>query len=60
MPCKSCSNGKWKWGNNGKCIYDSKSECEKAGMAILIDRISKLKRNLDKTLKNANDSRDKD
>jgi len=28
MPCKKCENGKWKFGNTGKCQYNTKSECE--------------------------------
>tara|TARA_R100001163_G_scaffold8617_2_gene8467 strand:+ start:3704 stop:4957 length:1254 start_codon:yes stop_codon:yes gene_type:complete len=28
MPAKKCSNGKWKWGQNGSCIYNSKKEAE--------------------------------
>ena len=30
MPCTKCDNGKWKWGENGECKYDSKDACEKA------------------------------
>ena len=30
MPCTKCNNGKWKWGENGECKYDSKEACEKA------------------------------
>ena len=30
MPCYECENGKWKFGETGKCQYDSKSECETA------------------------------
>ncbi len=30
MPAKKCSNGKWKWGENGSCIYDSQTEAEEA------------------------------
>lgn len=29
MPCKKCGK-KWKWGENGKCKYDSKDACENA------------------------------
>ena len=29
MPAKECDNGKWKWGENGACIYDSKEAAEK-------------------------------
>ena len=30
MPCYKCENGKWKFGETGKCQYDSKSQCEEA------------------------------
>lgn len=30
MPCKKCDSGKWKWGENGDCEYDSKEACETA------------------------------
>tara|TARA_Y100001973_G_scaffold21186_1_gene31324 strand:- start:1392 stop:2432 length:1041 start_codon:yes stop_codon:yes gene_type:complete len=29
MPAKECDNGKWKWGENGSCVYDSKEAAEK-------------------------------
>ena len=29
MPAKECDNGKWKWGETGSCIYDSKEAAEK-------------------------------
>lgn len=28
MPCEKCENGKFKWGKNGSCEYDSLAECE--------------------------------
>ena len=30
MPSIQCDNGKWKWGVNGSCIYDSKKESDDA------------------------------
>ncbi len=30
MPCYECENGKWRFGETGKCQYDSKSSCETA------------------------------
>jgi hypothetical protein len=30
MPCYECENGKWKFGESGKCQYDSKTSCETA------------------------------
>jgi len=30
MPSIECDNGKWKWGENGSCIYDSKKESDDA------------------------------
>lgn len=29
MPAKECDNGKWKWGETGACVYDSKEAAEK-------------------------------
>jgi len=37
MPARKCDNGKWRWGN-GDCIYETKKEAEKAGVAIEIKR----------------------
>lgn len=34
MPCMKCSNGKWKWGRRGKCVFLTKAKCEAAGRAI--------------------------
>ena len=31
MPAIKCNNGKWKWGNSGECIYNSKEDAEKQG-----------------------------
>ena len=30
MPCYECENGKWKFGETGRCQYSTKSECEAA------------------------------
>ena len=30
MPCTQCEEGKYKWGENGSCKYDTKEACEKA------------------------------
>lgn len=43
MPCIECENGKWKWGQNGECIHDTKEECEKANEGNM--RHSKDKKN---------------
>jgi hypothetical protein len=37
MPARQCTNGKWRWGQ-GDCIYETKKEAEKAGVAIEIKR----------------------
>ena len=37
MPARKCPNGKWRWGE-GDCIYETKKEAEKAGVAIEIKR----------------------
>ena len=43
MPVIKCSNGKYKWGQNGKCVFDTKEQAEKAGIAIEISKITKGK-----------------
>ena len=39
MPAIQCSNGKWKWGENGLCVFETKQKAESAGIAILIDKM---------------------
>lgn len=34
MPCMECSNGKWKYGANGNCQFESKAKCEQGRKAI--------------------------
>lgn len=34
MPCYKCSNGKWKYGKNGRCQFDSLEHCQEAEAAI--------------------------
>ncbi len=34
MPCIKCPNGKWKYGERGRCQFDTKEKCEKAQAAI--------------------------
>ncbi len=40
MPCKKCENGKWKFGNTGKCQYNTKAECETDNADYYEDRRS--------------------
>jgi len=51
MPAIECENGKWKWGHRGQCVYDSKIDAEKAGIAILYDKKNKLNTRIDKELR---------
>jgi hypothetical protein len=44
MPVKKCSNGKYKIGEKGKCMYDSKEKAEKAYKAYLAKKNNKGKR----------------
>ena len=37
MPCLKCSNGKWRYGEHGKCVFDTYEECRRAEIAIIID-----------------------
>lgn len=51
MPALECNNGKWKWGSRGECVYDTKEEAQKAGIAILIEKTNKLKERVNKEWK---------
>ena len=30
MPCLECENGKWRFGETGKCEYSTKSDCDES------------------------------
>lgn len=34
MPCMKCSNGKWKYGERGRCQFDTLEACQAAAAAI--------------------------
>jgi hypothetical protein len=36
MPCMKCANGKYKYGEHGKCVYDTLAACKRAAAAIHI------------------------
>lgn len=36
MPCMKCANGKYKYGEQGKCVYDTLAKCNAAAAAIHI------------------------
>jgi len=36
MPCMKCSNGKYKYGEHGNCVFDTLAACKKAAAAIHI------------------------
>ena len=42
MPAKKCENGKWKWGESGSCVYDSKKDAEDANSDYRDERDVKL------------------
>lgn len=37
MPCMKCANGKWKYGENGNCQFDTLAACKAAAAAIHIN-----------------------
>lgn len=37
MPCMKCANGKYKYGEKGRCQYDTLASCKAAAAAIHID-----------------------
>ena len=34
MPCMKCANGKWKYGERGRCQFDTLKACKAAEAAI--------------------------
>jgi hypothetical protein len=36
MPCMRCSNGKYKYGEHGDCMFDTLAKCQAAAAAIHI------------------------
>ena len=34
MPCMKCKNGKWKYGEHGRCQFDTLKACKAAAAAI--------------------------
>ena len=36
MPCMKCANGKWKYGERGRCVFDTLAACKAAAAAIHI------------------------
>lgn len=44
MPAIKCTNGKWKWGENGQCVFSSKANAEAAGKAIEAKKTKKSKK----------------
>ena len=41
MPCIKCANGKWKYGANGNCQFDTLAACKAAAAAIHIQNPAK-------------------
>jgi hypothetical protein len=50
MPCIACGKNKWKYGEHGKCVFNSLEACKKAAALIHIqDEKSKSDKYLKKT-----------
>lgn len=43
MPCIKCSNGRWRYGNRGRCQFDTLAACRRAEQAINIEKPKKAK-----------------
>ena len=43
MPCKECENGKYKFGENGECQYDTLEDCEMANSEKYLEETLKPK-----------------
>ena len=44
MPCIKCSNGKWKYGEKGRCQFKTLEACKKAAAAIHANEDKKTKK----------------
>ena len=44
--------GKWKWGTNGKPIYDTKLECQRYGLKAIEDALNRMAQRKNKLLQN--------
>jgi ribosomal protein S15P/S13E len=51
MPCYKCANGKYKYGTRGNCQFDTLTKCKEAELAILIDKMNKIKESINKNNK---------
>lgn len=51
MPCIKCSNGKWKYGEKGRCQFKTLEACKKAAAAIHANEDKKAKEILPSELK---------
>ncbi|QDP67572.1 MAG: putative peptidase [Prokaryotic dsDNA virus sp.] len=39
MPCKKCENGKYKFGDNGNCMYNTLAECRSANTYDIVELV---------------------
>ena len=51
MPCINCNNGRYKFGETGRCIYRSKRECEDANPEDSADNSKHRKKDREKKKK---------
>ena len=56
MPCIKCSNGKWKYGEKGKCLYNTLKKCKEAAAAIHTQEKT-IKIDNSKDIKDKNDTK---
>lgn len=60
MPCYKCNNGKWKYGERGRCQFDTLEACKAAERAIYARKPKKETKDLlDENCKDCNCSETK-
>lgn len=42
MPCMKCANGKYKYGERGRCQFDTLAACNEAAAAIHAKEVKKV------------------
>jgi len=41
MPCEECEEGKYKWGEEGECMYETLEDCQKANQGEYLEETLK-------------------
>ncbi len=51
-PYKDKVNGLWKWGTNGAAIYETKEQCNNAGMEMFASKLREIREKYKRAIAN--------